>query len=191
MSVPTFEKLFNPLITAMHNLGGSAKNEEIESEVAKILNLSDKDIAEIHRGNRTKLSYRLAWARNYLKRAGLINNSSRGVWYLTSEGLKIQNVNNKDIVNKARNNGITKDVSVCSNQDSDSELVIEQDTWEDKLLSILKRMDPFAFAVTGRFSGHRKRKRRAPGPATTSRVLCSNQLRGKISRLGISRSELR
>ncbi|MBE6445669.1 MAG: restriction endonuclease [Alphaproteobacteria bacterium] len=145
MSVPTFEKLFNPLITAMHNLGGSAKNEEIESEVAKILNLSDKDIAEIHRGNRTKLSYRLAWARNYLKRAGLINNSSRGVWYLTSEGLKIQNVNNKDIVNKARNNGITKDVSVCSNQDSDSELVIEQDTWEDKLLSILKRMDPFAF----------------------------------------------
>lgn len=75
----------------------------------------------------------------------MINNSSRGVWYLTSEGLKTQNVNAKDIVNKARNNDITKNVSVCSQQDSDSELVVEQDTWEDKLLSILKKMDPYAF----------------------------------------------
>lgn len=60
MSVPSFDKLFNPLILAIRNLGGSARNDEIENEVAKILNLTDDDISEIHRGNTTKLNYRLA-----------------------------------------------------------------------------------------------------------------------------------
>ena len=30
----------------------------------------------------------LAWSRNYLKRFGLLENSSRGVWALTAAGLK-------------------------------------------------------------------------------------------------------
>ena len=144
MSVPTFDKLFNPLLTALHNLGGSAKNEEIENEVANILNLSEKDISEIHRGNRTKLSYRLAWARNYLKRVGLLGNSSRGVWFLTSMGIKTNNVDSKAIIKKARQ---------CFDNSNDQYILFEnsneeiekQNTWEDNLLKILKKMDPFAF----------------------------------------------
>ncbi len=31
---------------------------------------------EIHRGNRTKFGYGLAWARNYLKRYGVIEQSA-------------------------------------------------------------------------------------------------------------------
>lgn len=46
-------------------LGGSASISEQEDKVAELLKLSDADIAEIHRGNRTKFSYRLAWARNF------------------------------------------------------------------------------------------------------------------------------
>lgn len=68
MAVPTYDKLFNPVLTAMKNLGGSARNDEIEEEVIKILNLGENDVNDLHRGNTTKLAYRLAWARNYLKR---------------------------------------------------------------------------------------------------------------------------
>lgn len=74
-----FDDLFNPTLSALKNLGGSGSISEIEEEVIQILNLDEEAINEIHRESTTKLSYRLAWARNYLKRYGLIENSSRGV----------------------------------------------------------------------------------------------------------------
>lgn len=63
VAVPKYDDLFNPFLQAMHKLGGSASVSEQEDEVAAILKLSDRDVAEIHRGSRTKLSYRLAWVR--------------------------------------------------------------------------------------------------------------------------------
>src|SRR5450759_1614900 len=97
MSIPKYDALFNPLLQAIHKLGGSASVSEQEDEVANILKLTDAEISEIHRGNRTKLSYRLAWARNYLKRYGLIDNSSRGVWTLTAEGQRRQSLDKDEV----------------------------------------------------------------------------------------------
>src|SRR5207248_7315536 len=92
MPIPTYDGLFNSLLRAMRELGGSASVAEQEDKVAAILKLSEAEISEIHRGNRTKLSYRLAWARNYLKRVGLLENSARGVWALTAKGNTAQKV---------------------------------------------------------------------------------------------------
>jgi restriction system protein len=39
-----------------------------------------------HDGPDTEISYRLAWARTYLKGMGLLTNSARGVWTLTDAG---------------------------------------------------------------------------------------------------------
>src|SRR6476620_9533293 len=92
MPVPTYDGLFNPLLRAMRELGGSASIAEQEDKVAALLNLSEGEVSEIHRGNRTKLSYRLAWARNYLKRVGLLENSARGVWLLITEASATEKV---------------------------------------------------------------------------------------------------
>lgn len=97
-----FEELFNPLLTALHNLGGSATGDDIESEVIQILNLNDDEINEIHRETTTKLTYRQAWAKNYLKRFGLLENSSRGVWSLTEEGLKTNYVDAEEVKRKVK-----------------------------------------------------------------------------------------
>src|SRR3954447_20080458 len=99
MAVPTYDGLFNPLLRAMREFGGSASIAEQEDKVTALLNLSDEEASEIHRGNRTKLSYRLAWARNYLKRAGLLDNSARGVWALTAKGNAADQVDSK-IINR-------------------------------------------------------------------------------------------
>jgi len=88
MSVPKYDSLFNPVLQAVHNLGGSATVSEIENEVIKILNLSDEDVNEIQNGSTTKLSYRLSWARSYLKNYDLLENSTRGIWSLTVKGKK-------------------------------------------------------------------------------------------------------
>lgn len=97
MAVPKYDELFNPLISALRNLGGSASIQEQEVEVASLLNLNESQLTEIHRGNRTQFSYRLAWARNYLKRYGLLENSARGVWALTAEGQKAGDINKSEI----------------------------------------------------------------------------------------------
>jgi len=50
-----YDDLFNTTLQALHKLGGSASVSEIEEEVSKILNLTDDEINDIHRGSRTKL----------------------------------------------------------------------------------------------------------------------------------------
>ena len=73
MPVPKYDDLFNPLLQAIRELGGSASIAEQEDRVATLLKLSDRDIAEVHRGSTTKLHYRLAWARTYLRARCEIN----------------------------------------------------------------------------------------------------------------------
>lgn len=145
MPIPKYDDLFNPLLQAVRNLGGSASVAEQEDEVATILKLTDAEVSEIHRGNRTKLSYRLAWARNYLKRYGALDNSSRGVWALTSEGQKHQTLS-KDLVKKfvqSLDRDVVSGGSEVDHADVSDEL--KDIDWEDKLLAVIKAMQPDAF----------------------------------------------
>lgn len=142
MTVPKYDELFNPLLKALRSLGGSASIQEQEDEVASLLKLSDKDLAEIHRGNRTQFSYRLAWARNYLKRYGLLDNSARGVWALTSEGHKAQDVDK----------GVIKRFVVALDRKEQKENQPEEKSpeavelgWEEQLLECVRGMAPDAF----------------------------------------------
>ena len=73
----------NPLIQALRQLGGSGSIDEIYEKVVEIDNISEDVIAKLHdpeKSNQTEVAYRLAWARTCLKRFGLLDNSSRGVW---------------------------------------------------------------------------------------------------------------
>lgn len=102
MAIPKFDQLFNPTLEAMKRLGGSGTNQEIETEVVAILNLSEKDASELHSGSVTKLGYRLAWSRNYLKRYGLLENSARSVWSLTRKGQEMIEVDPLDVKRSVR-----------------------------------------------------------------------------------------
>lgn len=128
----------------MRELGGSASVTEQESKVAELLNLSDAEAGEIHRGNRTKLSYRLAWARNYLKRAGFLDNSARGVWALTGQGQSVGNVDAKTI------NRLVKSLDtdqLFGREKADRDEPPPELRWEDEALEVIKRIAPKAFEV--------------------------------------------
>jgi restriction system protein len=142
MPVPTYDGLFNPLLRAMRELGGSASVAEQEDEVAQLLNLSEEEASEIHRGNRSKLSYRLAWARNYLKRAGLLENSARGVWALTGKGRATEKVDAKTI------NRLVKslDAEESSTPEKPEKGAPPPELrWEDEALETIKQISPKAF----------------------------------------------
>jgi restriction system protein len=144
------DDLFNPTLTALHNLGGSGSINEIEDQVASLLNLTDEQVNEIHRGNTTKLTYRLAWAKNYLKHYGLLENSSRGIWSLTEEGLKTKSVDPtlvkrkviKEISEKRSKQEKSSPVSIDEPDDNEE---IEKLSWQEKVIEELQAISPTSF----------------------------------------------
>jgi restriction system protein len=142
MAIPKYDDLFNPLLRALRNLGGSASIPEQEDEVASVLQLSESDLAEIHKGNRTKFSYRLAWARNYLKRFGLLNNSSRGVWALTASGHATSTVDKNKV--KRFVVGLDRKEKRSAKKEA-VELEEGEVTWREDLLNCVRSMAPDAF----------------------------------------------
>lgn len=147
-----YDELFNPVLQALHKLGGSGTNNEIEETVIELLGLTDDEVEDIHRGNTSKLSYRSAWARNYLKRLGLIENSGRALWALTSEGLKTQKIDKEESKKIVKNlSGVKKEKPKKNQQKSESNHVVEESdelnelSWEEELIEILKSMKPDAF----------------------------------------------
>ncbi|MGV3589963.1 MAG: restriction endonuclease [Adhaeribacter sp.] len=145
-----YDDLFNPTLEALHNLGGSGSVEEIEEQVSDILKLTDEQVNEIHRGNTSKLSYRLAWARNYLKRYGLLENSSRGVWALTEAGLKTRLVEKEIVKRKVvaedrqqMLKGKNKTNGIIEENVDDEEL--QKFSWQEQLLEELQNINPNAF----------------------------------------------
>jgi len=144
MPIPTYDKLFNPVLEALHALGGSGAISEIDDKVAEILKLTEEEINEIHVGNRTKLTYRLAWSRNYLKRYGLLENSMRGIWSLTPEGNKTKNVDISDVKRKVK--GLDKKKETIEEKIEEGEEPIDSAiSWQDDLIEELLKIDPSSF----------------------------------------------
>ena len=107
MPVPKYDDLFEPTIIALRELGGSASNQELEDQVAQQLGLTEEQLSIMQPNhNRSQFSYRLAWARTYLKYAELVDNTERGVWALTKKGKQLQHIDKSEI------NRVAKDVSV-------------------------------------------------------------------------------
>ncbi len=95
-NLPTFDQLMNPTLKALKLLGGSGNVDEIHNKVVELLSLPTEQAELLHdpeRGGQTELEYRLAWARSYLKKFGVLENSSRGVWALTATGRELDQVN--------------------------------------------------------------------------------------------------
>ena len=82
--VPSFEKMMKPILKVLSEAGQAVDNDTIDAKVEEILSLPDQ-IRTIPHGNgrRTEVSYRIAWAKTYLKKYGWIYNPSRGVWKLS------------------------------------------------------------------------------------------------------------
>lgn len=143
-----FNELFKPTIDALKKLGGSGSINEIEEQVIELLSLTDEEINDIHDGNRSKLSYRLAWARTYLKKYDLIENSTRGIWALTEKGLKIETINDSEIKNFVinENKNIVDDEEMSAEEENiNISSEIRDLSWKEELLEIIKRIHPEAF----------------------------------------------
>lgn len=163
------DELIEPCFDAIKKLGGSATNAEIKEKLIETLNLSEDEINDIHKNSTTKLDYRVGWAKNYLKNAGYILNSCRGVWALTEKGNKVEKVNKEDINKEARLNinknkeinSIDKEINSIDNGDNsihnngnivdnnvfydDYDFDIDDLNWQNRLIEVIKSISPKQF----------------------------------------------
>src|SRR5260370_22320125 len=101
--IPSREDLFLPTVKALQLLGGSGTTDEIYGKVVQTMNLPEEVAAVLHGDTgRTGVEYRRAWSRTYLKKCGLVENSSRGVWSLTPEAKNLNRLDPREIVRTAR-----------------------------------------------------------------------------------------
>jgi len=146
--VPQYYELFNPALEALHRLGGSASINELVEEVVAVLD-PPQHIVETPHGDtsKTELEYRLAWARTYLKKYGLLNNSERGIWALTTEGQKAKKVDPEVVVRQVRSQSKSekKRLGIATDEHAGLEAEAEPADWKSALLGSLKAMSPDGF----------------------------------------------
>ena len=145
--VPQFDELMDPTLQALKQLGGSASIDELVPEIVHLLDLP-QEITEIPHGSsgRTELEYRSAWARTYLRKAGLLENSERGVWALTPEGFKAEAVDGRQIAREIAK--LFQDERSKTSEEPEPTAAVDTATtatWQDRLLAVLQSMDPTAF----------------------------------------------
>lgn len=142
--IPTYDRLMNPTIQALKVLGGSGTIEEIYNKIAELESLTDKQLEVLHnpeRSSQTEIEYRLAWSRTYLKKYGIIDNSKRGVWALTSEGRQIDRIDPDEVKRFVKDE---LDQRKALQQDATDEPNMEL-SWRDDLLHAVLEMEPDAF----------------------------------------------
>ena len=159
---PTYTELIVPTYDALKQLGGSGTNNEIYERVSVDLNLSDEVLDEPHLGslNQSEVEYQLAWARTYLKNYGIIVNSARSVWSITSEYASELTVSAKEIVaftvqknakkremakSNDKSDGKTDKPEDDSDSNDDVEFPDEVKPWRQQLANVLQNMDPYGF----------------------------------------------
>lgn len=140
--MPTFDGLFHPLLQALRQLGGSGSIDEIFAKTVEVAGLSDEVVAQMHdpeKSNITEVGYRLAWARTYLRKFGLLENSSRGIWSLTAKGTATENIDPVTVVKFVRaidKQGVPKSSTKTTAQEISGDLP-EEDRWKDRLSVVL------------------------------------------------------
>ncbi|MCF8322745.1 MAG: restriction endonuclease [Flavobacterium sp.] len=150
--IPSFDELIIPTVKALIELGGSGTIEEINTRVYEIAELTDEVLQIPHgeEGNMNEIDYRLAWSKTYLKKFGLVENSSRGVWALLKSDVEISELDYVEIVRKVREQNKPSNIKKSKTQTEqiDDEIVdevSETEEWKDKLLNVLYNISPAAF----------------------------------------------
>jgi restriction system protein len=139
-----YDDFMNPLILALKQLGGSGTNEEIDSRVGDIFKIPSEQLDILHnpeKGGISEIEYRLHWTRTYLKKYGVIENSSRGVWSLTPKGSAIETVDQREVVR------VVKEQTKSQKEiDLETDGVVDKEVrWQEELLDVVLKMPPSSF----------------------------------------------
>lgn len=95
MAVPKFFEFFEAFLKAVSN-GELHSAKDVRNNIANSMKLTEEDLAEmLPSGTQRTFDNRVAWARTYLDKAGLIETPMRGKYHITEEGIRALASNEK------------------------------------------------------------------------------------------------
>jgi len=83
---PRFLRYCPPVLDALRALGGQAAPEAVFAWIKENMDVPQEELDGVNKGGQSKFENKVAWARFYLAKAGLIDGGKRGVWALTADG---------------------------------------------------------------------------------------------------------
>jgi restriction system protein len=149
--VPTYDEMLVPTLEALKLLGGSGSIVEINEMVYEVMEFDEETLEIPHdeNGVQNEIDYRLAWSRTYLKKYGLLENSTRGIWALLDNDIDTKKIDSNEIVKFVRE--LTKKAKTekgknikLQNEEVEDEIDDLTD-WKENLISVLLQIEPSAF----------------------------------------------
>ena len=147
-----FTKWFGPLLNALRELGGSGRPKEVVEEIAKAEKIKDSQREEVMKSGILRFDNQVAWARQYLVWEGLLDNSKKGVWTLSSKGQETFLTQDDartiflkwvEIHQKAKKDKSSKDKIVQTQEHEEPEELDNEIT--PTLLEVLQSVSPIGF----------------------------------------------
>ena len=140
MKGPEFLKYIKPVLTTLQENGGAGNSSSVVEQVIEKLGISDEELGETTSNGQSRIRNQIQWARFYLFKADLIDNSQRGIWRLSNVGLE-KNLSDNDVylLFKGVQENVKKLPVVIPKK---TELKFEEDTTEDEehSLGLLNRI---------------------------------------------------
>jgi len=149
---PDFTKYFVPIIEILRELGGSGNPAEVTDLIIDRYNISEEELELRNKNGGSTVKNRIAWARFYLVKGGVLDSTKRGVWTLKPSYLDRIDIDKPneffsrthDIFDKK------KDVSETDNPnlfgiDDEIEEKVEDENCRVQVIDILKQLPPDGF----------------------------------------------
>jgi restriction system protein len=143
-----FLKYINPVLTILQENGGAGNSSNVIEQVIEKMGITDRELQETNASGESRIRNQIQWARFYLFKAGLIDNSQRGIWRLTNEGLE-KKLSEDDVYNlmKSVQESGKKPNAVLSKK---LEEKLEDTSTEDEehsveLLNLIQNLPPAGF----------------------------------------------
>jgi 5-methylcytosine-specific restriction protein B len=99
--VPAFQTTMNPLLEVLRESPSPLPIDELDRRVIARMAIPEETLRIPHQADnpdRSEVAYRIAWARTWLKKAGLVTNPERGQWTVTDRGRSAGTVDVSEIL---------------------------------------------------------------------------------------------
>lgn len=99
MPIPKYDEMYRAFLDCLAD-GQMHRTKEVKDAVAGVFSVSERERAEmLPSGKQSLFDNRIGWTKTYLKKAGLVQNPSRGVYEITPAGKQVLEENPPKIDN--------------------------------------------------------------------------------------------
>ncbi len=147
--MPTVSALVDATLKSLVKRGGTAATQEVQTDIAAVLGLSEEVLAVPATGgrSRTEVARLASRARVYLRQMEAVENPRRGVWAITEYGRRLDSEGTageafyesfKEYFSRKSDHQVATEFGLA-------DVNAPEDEWEGALLDILRQIPPDAF----------------------------------------------